>query len=162
MSGPAAEWRRPSSLQPLMFFTHTTMMMLAALVPSAAAAGNASDYVTVPGVFFPGSISQRQQESCRRRLAWCVCARATKGLSHSDARFARTPSQVFMAIPGVPLPEVPILWIGEANNADQVLLDDPSVPPTSSTRQLSGRWQIRTRPPLFTCTAAARPPSELS
>ena len=36
-----------------------------------------------------------------------------------------------MAIPGVPLPEVPMLWIGEANNADQVLLDDPSVPPAS-------------------------------
>ena len=58
MSGPAAEWRRPSSLQPLMFFTHTTMMMLAALVPSAAAAGNASDYVTVPGVYFPGSTTK--------------------------------------------------------------------------------------------------------
>ncbi|KOO23147.1 hypothetical protein Ctob_003849 [Chrysochromulina tobinii] len=99
-----------------MFFTHTTMMMFAALVPSAAAAGNASDYVTVPGVFFPNSKSK------------------TAGVVPS------TSSMVFMAIPGVPLPEVPILWIGEANNADQVLLDDPSVPPTSSTTAIE--WAL--------------------
>ena len=45
-----------------------------------------------------------------------------------------------MAIPGVPLPEGVMLGIGEANNADQVLLDDPSVPPTSSTTAIE--WAL--------------------
>jgi hypothetical protein len=122
-----------------MFFTHTTMMMLAALVPSAAAAGNASDYVTVPGVFFPNSKSKTAGvvPSASSMVRVCKGHKRTLPLS---CPFARTRSQVFMAIPGVPLPEVPILWIGEANNADQVLLDDPSVPPTSSTTAIE--WAL--------------------
>ena len=85
------ECRREHSEQPasktpsMMFWSHNTMMMLAALVRSAAAAGNASDYVAVPGVFFPGSTSMAAGVKPSASSMVRVC-RATKVLSHSHAR----------------------------------------------------------------------------
>ena len=59
--------------------------MIAALVSSAMAVGNASDYVVVPGVYFPGSTTKAAGVVPSASSMVRVC-RATKVLSHSHAR----------------------------------------------------------------------------